>query len=77
MIREGKVLYGTERFHQAKEAVDMISPLFSCADREMMAVMSLDAAMNPIALKSVAVGGVYACNIDNVTTPHVSNLTWI
>lgn len=64
MIREGTVLYGTERFREAKEAADMVSPLFSFADREMMAVMSLDAAMNPIALEIVAVGGVCACSID-------------
>jgi DNA repair protein RadC len=64
MIREGTAVYGTERFHEAKEAADMVRPLFEYSDREMMMVMSLDSAMTPNALESVAVGGLSSCGID-------------
>jgi len=64
MIRDGTAVYGTERFHEAKEAVDMVRPLFEYSDREMMMVMSLDSAMTPIALEIVAVGGLSSCGID-------------
>lgn len=65
MIREGTSVYGTERFHGAKEASDMVRHLFEYADREMMMVMSLDSAMTPIALEIVAVGGLNSCGIDS------------
>ncbi|PJJ30135.1 JAB domain-containing protein [Lacrimispora celerecrescens] len=64
MIREGTVVYGTQRFHEAKEAADIVRPLFEYSDREIMMVMSLDSAMTPIALEVVAVGGVSACVVD-------------
>lgn len=64
MLREGTVLYGTGRFSGAKEAADMVRPLFEYSDREIIAVMSVDAAMSPIALEIVAVGGVCSCSID-------------
>ncbi|WP_349945214.1 JAB domain-containing protein [Lacrimispora sp. BS-2] len=64
MIREGTAVYGTERFHEAKEAADMVRHLFEYSDREMMMVMSLDSAMTPIALEIVAVGGLSSCGID-------------
>jgi DNA repair protein RadC len=57
MIREGAAVYGTQRFHEAKEAADIVRPLFEYSDREIMMVMSLDSAMSPIALEVVAVGG--------------------
>lgn len=64
MIREGVALFGTERFHEAREAADMVESIFQYADREMMIVMSLDSALTPIALEIVAVGGLYSCHID-------------
>ena len=64
MVREGTLLYGAERFHRAKEAAEMIRPLFEYSDREMMVVMSLDTALAPIALEVAAVGSLNACVID-------------
>lgn len=65
MIREGTSVYGTSRFQEPKEAADMVRHLFEYADREMMMVMSLDAAMTPIALEIVAVGGLSSCGVDS------------
>lgn len=64
MVREGRSLYGMETFHNAKEAVETVRPLFEKADREMMVVMSLDAKNTPIAVEVVAVGGIDNCVID-------------
>lgn len=64
IIREGTVVYGTQRFHEAKEVVDIVRPLFEYSDREIIMVMSLDSAMTPIALEIVAVGGVSSCVVD-------------
>lgn len=64
MVRESTALYGTERFSEAREAANMVNSIFQYADREMMVVMSLDAALTPIALEVVAVGSLYSCHID-------------
>ncbi|MBT9787885.1 DNA repair protein RadC [Clostridium sp. MCC344] len=64
MVREGKVLYGTKRFTSAVEAVEMVRPMFSQADREMMLVMSVNAKLEPMAVEIVAVGGVDSCAVD-------------
>lgn len=64
MVREGAVLYGTDRFRGAGSAADMVRPLFEYSDREMMVVMSLDAALTPIALEIVAVGSVNVCGVN-------------
>lgn len=64
MIREGTSLYGTTCFQQASEAVEMIEPIFSNADREMIVVLSLDVALAPIAIEVVAVGGLCHCSVD-------------
>lgn len=64
MIREGAALYPMGRFHEAGQAAEMVRPIFEYSDREMMVVMSLDAALTPIALEIVAVGGLCSCSID-------------
>ena len=64
MIREGKTLYGMERFCSADGAVRVVQPLLEQADREMFLVMSLDASMCPIALEVAAIGGLCSCFID-------------
>lgn len=64
MIREEKALYGTAPFHRPGEAAEMMAPLFQNADREILAVLSLDITMTPIAAEIVAVGGVTGCSVD-------------
>ena len=64
MIREGRTLYGMERFCNAKDAVNTVSPLFRMCDRETVAVMSVDARCAPLAVEVAAVGGLDACMID-------------
>lgn len=64
LIREGRALYGTAPFSHPEEAAEMIAPLFQNADREILAVLSLDRAMTPIAAEIVAVGGVTGCSVD-------------
>lgn len=64
MLRKDTVLYGTGRLSGAKKLAEMVRPLLEYSDREMIAVMSVDAEMNPIALGIVAVGGVCSCSID-------------
>lgn len=64
LVREGKALYGTAPFHHPGEAAEMMEPLFQNADREILAVLSLDTAMTPIAAEIVAVGGVTGCSVD-------------
>lgn len=65
MIREGRALYGTDRFHSAREAAEMIRSVFEYSDREILAVMSLDTTLTPIALEIAAVGGLCSCTVDN------------
>lgn len=64
MVRESTALNGTDRFHNAEEAAEMVRPLLEYSDREMILVMSLDAALTPIAMEIVAAGGVSTCGID-------------
>ena len=64
MIRDGRSLYGMDRFVNPKEAAEMVHPLFNLSDREMMLVVSLDNKMVPLAAEIAAVGGVDACYVD-------------
>lgn len=64
LFREEKALYGTAPFHQPGQAAEMMAPLFRNSDREILAVLSLDTVMNPIAAEIVAVGGVTGCSVD-------------
>lgn len=54
MVREGAALYGMDRFHEARQAVDTVQSLFQYSDREMLVVMSLDTALTPIAVEIIA-----------------------
>ena len=64
LLREEKALYGTAPFHQPGQAAEMMAPFFQNADREILAVLSLDTVMTPIAAEIVAVGGVTGCSVD-------------
>ena len=47
------------------EAVtDMVKPIFDKADREVFAVLSLDAKLFPVAFEVAAVGGIASCIVD-------------
>lgn len=64
MIRNGRSLYGMDRFTNPKEAAEMVQPLFELSDREIMLVVSLDTKMTPLAAEIAAVGGVDMCSVD-------------
>ena len=64
MIKEGRCLYGMERFNDPEMAADMIRPLVGRSGREMFLVMSLDVKLTPLALEIVTVGSVNACFVD-------------
>jgi len=64
MVKEEKTLYGMRRFGNAKEAVEMVRPLFQYMDREIMLAFSLDSKLQPMAVEIVAVGGVDSCIVD-------------
>lgn len=64
MVRERRTLYGMKRFTRPEDAAELVAPLFSMADREMMVVMSLNTKMEPLALEIAAVGGLNACVVD-------------
>ena len=68
MVKEGRSLYGMERISSPEDALKSVSPLFAMADREMMAVMSLTARMEPLAFEIAAVGGLasYIIDIGNI-----------
>lgn len=64
MVREGKCLYGTSRFHTAKEVVEMVRPLYVKAHREMVLVLAMNARLEIQALEIAAVGSLNACYVD-------------
>ena len=64
MVREERTLYGMERISSPEDAMEAVRPLFALADREIMAVMSLSAKMEPLAFEIAAVGGLTACMVD-------------
>lgn len=65
MVREkdNVIVYG-ENMTNPAVVVEMMSPIFEDADREIMAVISLSASMEPVAFEVVAVGGVTSCMVD-------------
>ena len=65
MVKEGRLLYGLQRFTMPQEAVEMVKPLFRLADREMVLVMSLSTKLEPLAVEIVAVGGLNSCMVDS------------
>lgn len=64
MVKEGRALYGMERFSSPKATAEAVRPLVERANREMFLVLSLDARLAPMALEIVAVGSGNACYID-------------
>lgn len=64
MVKEGRSLYGMERFSKPETAAEMVRPLVVRANREMVLVMSLDAKLTPMALEIVSVGSCSACFMD-------------
>ena len=64
VVKESRVLYGMRRFTTPQEAVDMVRPLLSKADREMVLVLSLNTKLEPQAVEIVAVGGLNSCVVD-------------
>lgn len=64
MVKESQILYGTKRFTNPRDAVEMIKPLIQMADRELFLVMSLSTKLEPLALEIAAVGSVNACGVN-------------
>lgn len=64
VVKESRVLYGMRRFTTPQEAVDMVRPLLSKADREMVLVLSLNTKLEPQAIEIAAVGGLNSCVVD-------------
>lgn len=64
MVKEGRSLYGTSRFHNAEELVQMVQPLYEKAHREMVLVVALNTKLEIQALEIAAVGGLNACYVD-------------
>lgn len=64
MVQEAESLYGMRRFDSAKTSVRTVSELAADMDRELFLVMSLNAALQPIAVEVVAMGGIDTCYVD-------------
>ena len=64
IVRESAGLYGISRFAGPQEAVDMVRPLISAADRELFLVMSVNIKMEPMAVEIVSVGTLNACLVE-------------
>ena len=64
MKRTGKSLCGVGPFNSPAAVKDMVQPIFDTADREVFAVLSLDAKLLPVAFEVVAIGGIDRCIVD-------------
>ncbi len=64
MVREDRKLYGMGPMKNPEKAAVFAWPVFEKADREMVAVVSLDARMEPVSLEIAAVGGIDSCTVD-------------
>lgn len=62
--KEQKSLWGMKRFRSPKEAVEAVSSMFAYSDREIVAVLSFNSKMEPMAAEIVAVGGLNASYVD-------------
>lgn len=62
--KEQKSLWGMKRFRSPKEAVEAVSSMFAYSDREIVAVLSFNSKMEPMAAEIVAVGGLNASCVD-------------
>lgn len=64
MVKESRCLYGMRRCSRPEDAVEIVTPLFERADREMVLVLSLNTKLEPQALEIAAVGGLDECSVD-------------
>ena len=64
MKRTDKSLRGSGPINRPEAVTDMVKPIFNMADREVVAVISLDARLFPVAFEVVAVGGIASCIVD-------------
>ena len=64
MVKESRSLYGTSRFHNAEELVQMVRPLYEKAHREMVMVLAMNSKLEIQALEIAAVGTLNACYVD-------------
>lgn len=64
MVKDSKSLCGLSPFTSPQKAVDMMRPLFEMSDREIVAVLSLNVKLEPMAVEIVAVGGISTCMVD-------------
>lgn len=64
MVKEEKSLYGLGPLSGPWRTAELDRPLFYGSDREMVAVLSLDARNRPAAAEIVAVGGLDSAAVD-------------
>ena len=64
MKRTDKSLCGVGPLNRPEAVTDMVKPIFDMADREVFAVISLDAKLFPVAFEVAAVGGIASCIVD-------------
>ena len=64
MKRTDKGLCGVGALNSPAAVKDMVQPIFDMSDREVFAVLSLDAKLLPVAFEVVAVGGIDRCIVD-------------
>lgn len=64
MVKDGRSLYGMGKFDGPKAAERAVRPLFKKSDREVIAVMSLNAKLEPMAAEIIAIGGSDSCVVD-------------
>lgn len=64
MKRTDKSLCGGGPLNRPEAVTDMVKPIFDMADREVFAVISLDAKLLPVAFEVAAVGGIASCIVD-------------
>ena len=64
MKRTDKGLCGVGALNSPAAVKDMVQPIFDMSDREVFAVLSLDAKLFPVAFEVAAVGGIDRCIVD-------------
>lgn len=64
MKRTDKSLCGVGALNSPAAVKDMVQPIFDMSDREVFAVLSLDAKLFPVEFEVVAVGGIDRCIVD-------------
>lgn len=64
IVQEANSLYGMKSFDTPNMAANLVAKLVADTDRELFLVMSLNAALQPIAVEVVAMGGIDSCCVD-------------